>query len=79
VEPTEEGTKKMTTRRSLVGILGGDMRMRGTRRLVATVEGSMARRKMTRRRNMVMMRQGGGIGDYLKLAQGFMNKKDGGE
>ena len=23
--------------------------------------------------------EGGGIGDYLKLAQGFMNKKDGGE
>ena len=45
VEPTEEGTKKMTTRRSLEGILGGDMRMRGKRRLVATVEGSMARRK----------------------------------
>jgi len=97
VEPTEEGTKKMTTRRSLVGILGGDMRMRGTRRLVATVEGSMARRKMTRRRNMVMMRQRvvvlgitwswhrvswtkrmgeseGVMGDFLKLAEGFLEE-----
>ena len=49
----------MTTRRSLVGIQGEDMKKRrGTRRPVAIVEGSMARMKMTRRRrNMVMMSQ----------------------
>jgi len=55
----EEGTKRKTTRRSLVGTQGDAMRKRrGTRRLVAIVEGSMARRKRTRRRrSMARMSQ----------------------
>lgn len=54
----EEGTKRKTTRRSLVGTQGDAMRKRrGTRRLVAIVEGSMARRKKTRRRSMARMSQ----------------------
>lgn len=58
VEVMEEGTKKRTTRRSLVDTQGDAMRKRrGTRRLVAIVEGSMARRKTTRRRSMARMDQ----------------------